>query len=218
MTHLQNTHQSTTFNGVMNGLELLGGRLCLDFVNTVDSRFEDPLHDWLTNYTDLVQWSYHVDILTEQQTQNFLQAALHHSLEVSKTFERAISLRETMYRVFLAVVQATAPQKVDLDILRDAFAEARLHASLVPTDGEFAWEWSMCEDAFDTILWPIVSSAVELLTSVEIKRVKQCPGIGDCGWLFLDTSKNGSRLWCSMGDCGSRAKMRRQYARKRTSK
>ncbi|MEO6889729.1 MAG: CGNR zinc finger domain-containing protein, partial [Ktedonobacteraceae bacterium] len=57
-------------------------------------------------------------------------------------------------------------------------------------------------------------SAVELLTSEEVKRVKECPA-RDCGWLFLDMSKNGSRQWCSMEGCGSRAKMRRQYARKR---
>ena len=63
------------------------------------------------------------------------------------------------------------------------------------------------------MLWPIVTSAVELLTSPEARRVKVCPGLGDCGWLFLDTSKSGRRRWCSMEGCGSRSKMRRYYAR-----
>ncbi|MGH3132366.1 MAG: CGNR zinc finger domain-containing protein [Gaiellaceae bacterium] len=48
-------------------------------------------------------------------------------------------------------------------------------------------------------------------------RVKECPGAGDCGWLFYDTSRNGTRRWCSMEGCGSRVKMRRQYARRRES-
>jgi predicted RNA-binding Zn ribbon-like protein len=217
MAHLQNNNQLNAPKGTVDTLELLGGRLCLDFVNTVDSRLGDPRQDLLTNYADLVQWSYHVGILSEKERQDLSQASLHSSIEASKTFERAITLRETVYRVFSAVAHARAPQRADLDALRDAFAEAMLHASLVPSAEEFVWDWLECEDALDAILWPITSSAIELLTSAQIKRVKQCPGVGDCGWLFLDTSKNGSRLWCSMEDCGSRAKMRRQYARKRAS-
>jgi predicted RNA-binding Zn ribbon-like protein len=57
---------------------------------------------------------------------------------------------------------------------------------------------------------------VALLTGPELGRVKQCPGpLGDCGWLFLDTSKNRSRRWCSMEGCGSEAKMRRRHERVR---
>jgi len=67
----------------------------------------------------------------------------------------------------------------------------------------------------DQMLWPIVRSAVDLLTSREARRVKVCPGLDDCGWLFLDTSKSGRRRWCSMDSCGSRSKMRRYYARTR---
>jgi predicted RNA-binding Zn ribbon-like protein len=63
-------------------------------------------------------------------------------------------------------------------------------------------------------LWLIAQSAVELLTEGELRRIKQCPGAGDCGWLFYDTSRNGTRRWCSMEGCGSRVKMRRQYARR----
>ena len=52
-------------------------------------------------------------------------------------------------------------------------------------------------------LWPVARS------------VKECPGAGDCGWLFYDTSRNGARRWCSMEGCGSGVKMRRHYARQR---
>jgi predicted RNA-binding Zn ribbon-like protein len=61
----------------------------------------------------------------------------------------------------------------------------------------------------------VVLAASELLTSDEMARVKRCPG---CGWLFLDTSRNGMRRWCSMEDCGSEAKSKRQYERKRAEK
>ncbi len=134
------------------------------------------------------------------------------------TFERAIALREAMYRVFSAVVHSTVPEITDLDTLKAAFVEAMTHAQLISTPHGFKWDWTEKENALDQMLWPVVHSAVELLTSEEVKKVKECPGVGNCGWLFLDTSKNGSRQWCSMEGCGSRAKMRRQYARKRADR
>ena len=218
MTHPQNSNQFSSPPLAVETIDLLGGWLCLDFVNTVDPRSGEHSHDFLTNYVDLVQWSHHADVLTLEGRQYLLRAVTHRSIEASKIFERAIILRETIYRIFFAVAHATSPEKADLDALQAAFAEAMLHASLVPTAEGFACEWLKREDALDCMLWPIASSAVELLTSARVKRVKECPGVGDCGWLFLDTSKNGSRLWCSMEDCGSRAKMRRQYARKRASR
>jgi predicted RNA-binding Zn ribbon-like protein len=45
-------------------------------------------------------------------------------------------------------------------------------------------------------------------------RLKACPA-DDCEWAFFDTSRNHSRTWCSMEECGNRAKTRRYRARKR---
>src|SRR5207248_2374487 len=198
-------------------LSLLGGRLCLDFANTVDPRVGNSPHELLTDYPDLVQWSRYVDTLTEDEAQNLLRKATRHPTEATVTFERAIALREATYRVFSAIAGRTVPQAADLEALQSTFAETMTHARITPTADGFAWDWVKHEDALDQMLWPVIRSAVELLTSEEVKRVKQCPGLGDCGWLFLDISKNGSRQWCSMEECGSRAKMRRQYARKRAS-
>ncbi len=71
--------------------------------------------------------------------------------------------------------------------------------------------------ALDRPLWAIASSAVEVLTRDELGQIKECTGTNDCGWLFYDTSKNASRRWCSMEGCDSRVKMRRWYARRRTT-
>lgn len=45
-------------------------------------------------------------------------------------------------------------------------------------------------------------------------RVKACRGT-DCGWVFLDASRNGSRRWCDMATCGNRAKTTAFRARHR---
>lgn len=195
-------------------LKLLGGRLCLDFVNSLDPRIGKTAHDFLSNYADLVKWSQHVGVSTEDQARHLLSKAAHRPDKANAIFKRAIVLREALYRIFTAIAHEAEPLSTDLEIVRDTFVAVMTHARLIPGPHGFEWNWSGNQDALDRVVWDIAYSAVELLTSEEVKRVKECPA-RDCGWLFLDMSKNGSRQWCSMEGCGSRAKMRRQYARKR---
>jgi predicted RNA-binding Zn ribbon-like protein len=62
-------------------------------------------------------------------------------------------------------------------------------------------------------------AAVDLLRTLDVRHLKTCPlADGGCGWLFLDRSRNSSRRWCSMDDCGARAKARRLTARRRDAR
>jgi predicted RNA-binding Zn ribbon-like protein len=203
-------------NAMIGTLRLLGGRLCLDFTNTVDPRLGNSAHDFLSDYAGLVRWSQYAGLLSEDEAEQLLKNAARRPAEANMTFERAIALREAIYRLFTAAAHSTIPEMTDLDTMQGAFVEAMTHAQLMPTTHGLQWEWAERKNAFGQMLWPVVRSAVELLTSEQMKKVKVCRGVGDCGWLFLDTSKNGSRQWCSMEGCGSRAKMRRHYARKRS--
>jgi predicted RNA-binding Zn ribbon-like protein len=199
----------------------LEGRLCLGFVNTFHPRYGRHIHDALAGYADLVAWNRSVGMLIEEQEQDLLRAADAHPGEALGVFERAVTWRETIYRVFSAVAAGSAPQGEDLVILHAAFVEAMARASLSSASREFSWEWRAGEESgrgeeLTLLFWPVALSTIELLTSAkEWGRIKECPG---CGWLFLDSSKTGNRRWCSMDECGSRAKMRRQYARKRASR
>jgi predicted RNA-binding Zn ribbon-like protein len=199
--------------GRLAALELLSGRVCLDFVNTVDPRVGDERQDYLTNYANLVRWSGHAHLLPEDQQAALLRAAGRHPREAAAVFARAVALRETLYRAFSASAVRLAPAAADLDAIRTAYIDTMAQAQLVPLADGFEWRWPAGSDALDQMLWPVIRSAVELLTAPELRRVKVCPGLGDCGWLFLDTSKSGRRRWCSMEGCGSRSKMRRYYAR-----
>ena len=198
----------------MDALRLLGGRLCLDFANTVDPRHGNHSCEYLTSYPDLVGWGQHAGVLTDNEAQHLLREAARRPLEATATFKRSIARRETIYRVFFAVTSGAKPEASDLDSLVGAHKDAITHSRLVATVSGFEWAWIEDESALDRMLWPVARSATELLTSAELGRVKKCHA---CSWLFLDTSKNGRRRWCSMEGCGSRAKMRRQYARKRSA-
>ena len=89
-------------------------------------------------------------------------------------------------------------------------------AGLAPAATSFSLPWDTAT-ALDSLIWTIAHSAMTLLTAGDLTRVKECPGTNDCGWLFYDISKNGSRRWCSMEGCGSRVKMRRLYAHSKTT-
>jgi predicted RNA-binding Zn ribbon-like protein len=85
---------------------------------------------------------------------------------------------------------------------------------LIPIKNGFTWDTNGKKDELDWMLKPVVRSAAELLTSDELTRVKECADDKGCGWLFLDKSRNRSRRWCDMKDCGNRAKAKRFYERK----
>jgi predicted RNA-binding Zn ribbon-like protein len=216
--------------GTNAGALKLSGRLSLGFANTADWHASDHPVESLTSYSDLVAWGQHVGILTDHQAQRLLKEATRRPEGANAVLERAIALREAIYRIFSAISHGRPPQAADLATfnaeLSGALAQSRIVSTLrQPFDGArdkaqdnavggFAWDWAGAEDALDQMLWPVVHDAAGLLTSEELDRVGQCAD-DRCGWLFLDTSRNRSRRWCSMEDCGNRAKARRHYERKR---
>ena len=195
---------------------LVGGALCLDFANTCEGRGGPTPVEFVHDYADLVAWGWHAGAvddrvairLTTSLTEPAGKAAAHH---------RALDLRETLYRIFAAVARGEPPPSSDLATLSRASADAMTHAVLVATQHGVIWSWRDEDGAFDRVLWPVIRSATDLLTAGNLDRLKECPGGGDgpCTWLFLDTTKNGIRQWCSMADCGGRAKARRQTAKRR---
>jgi predicted RNA-binding Zn ribbon-like protein len=196
--------------------ELTGGLLCLDFANTVDNRTEVHPRELLNSYHDLVSWGKQAQVLTEQEAQRLLDAAARHPTEASKVLERAVAVREAIFRIIKAVTKEALPEDDDLVALSVAVADAQAHVQIVPKEGGFIWDWAGNAGELDRMLWPVVRSAADLLTSEELDDVRVCAS-DTCNWLFLDTSKNHSRRWCDMKSCGNREKARRFYGRKMRS-
>ncbi len=196
-------------------LDLLGGRTSLEFANTVDWHASDEPVEYLTSYAALVAWGQRVGILNDRQAENLLEEAGHHPTEADAMRERAVVLREAIYRIFASISAGLPAEEDDLAVLNAELARTLACSRLVPSGEGYAWDWIGAEDALDSVLWPVVRDAADLLTSEDLARVGQCAD-DRCGWLFLDTSRNHSRRWCSMEDCGNRAKARRHYQRSRT--
>ncbi len=206
----------STSGAAIEHLSIVGGRLCLDFINTVDDHASDHPQEYLTSYRELVAWGQCVTIVTEDEARHLLVEAAQHPAEAAATLEAAIRFREALYRIFLAALADEPPPPDDLGIFNAARAQALAHSEIVATAAGFAWHWIAENHDLDWILWPVALSAAELLLSPDLKEVKECGGPG-CGWLFLDTSKNHTRRWCTMEGCGNRAKARTHYHRKRQS-
>jgi predicted RNA-binding Zn ribbon-like protein len=195
--------------------KLVGGRLCLDFVNTVGGRDRsNVLRDKLHDYHELLDWSRAAGIAKPAEFRHLAQQAASHRPAAEATLSRAVLLRETLYRVFKSYVDGRRTSPADLDTLSRELQVARAQQLLTRARGVFKWTWEDGDYALDRILWPISLSAAELLTSDHLSRLRQCGG-QDCGWMFLDISRNRSRQWCDMKDCGNRAKVRRFRKRQR---
>jgi predicted RNA-binding Zn ribbon-like protein len=198
-----------------NTLYLESGWLCLDYANTVDWHASDQPIEHLNNYADLVEWACAVGLIGEAEAQRWLAEGSRRPGEAAETLNRAIRLREALYRSFTALTTGGQLAAADLSIINHALADALSHLRLTAQPDGIAWEWEEPDAALEWILWPVSHSAADLLTSSpDLERVGVCEDEDGCGWLFLDTSKNHSRRYCGTS-CANRAKSRRHYARKK---
>jgi predicted RNA-binding Zn ribbon-like protein len=189
--------------------DLSGSHLALDFANTVSQRHTEQPIERLTSYGRLVGFAQQSGLLSSSDARRLRAHERRRPDESQRALRLALELREALYRLFAAVAQGRVPDQCDLAVLNDGLARMRLSE-------RFAWEWAAGGDAQDAVLLPVLRAAVELLTGRLRERIRVCDA-EDCVWLFLDTSKNRSRRWCDMSQCGNRAKARRWKRRHRGS-
>jgi predicted RNA-binding Zn ribbon-like protein len=186
-------------------IPLRGGRLALDFANTVDWWHDatpaDPDRtDVLTSPDNLARWGRRLDLVGPRSpTGDRAELA------------RARAARDALYRIFAALAGGADPQPSDLALISQQHAEAAAAGILRPTDSGFGLDWPLSDPRRPR--FAAIADAVALLADRDqLSRVGRCPG-RHCGWLFYDRS--GRRRWCSMASCGSREKMRRLYERQK---
>jgi len=189
--------------------DLDAGIVCLDFVNTLSSTSGEHLN----TYFDLLAFAQQSALLTQAEADRLRAHALRSPGAADTVVQHARLLRTTLRRIFSAIAADERPHDGDVDHLNHELALAMKHACLELRGDGFAWQWT--GEELERPLWPIARSAADLLTSDSVRRlVREC-GASDCRWLFLDSSKNRTRQWCSMSSCGNREKARRHYQRQK---
>jgi predicted RNA-binding Zn ribbon-like protein len=189
------------------------GRLCLDYANTAEWHASDHPSEHLNQYSDLVDWSAQVGILSSAEAQSLLEQATRQTAEAAAVLARAIAFREALYSIFAAAAHRQAPNLADLMTLNNTLVSLLPGSHLAPDGDRFTWQWTGNPQALDRMLWNVARSSIDLLTSDDLSRVGQCADERGCGWLFLDMSRNHTRQWCDMRGCGNRAKARRYYSK-----
>ena len=194
--------------------ELIAGNPALDFTNTLSGdRFHAP-KEKLNEYGDLLAFSRQAGLLDAARARTLGDRAARDPADAARVLARAIELREAVFRIFWALGSRKKPASPDLALLNRELGTALSHREIVQRGSGYVFGWRECED-LEQPVWAIAVAAADLLADEHRGPIRMC-GLSEeneCTWIFLDETKNHSRRWCSMRDCGNRAKARRHYER-----
>ena len=179
--------------------------MALDFVNTVND-VRTGQGEYLNNPEDLARWAHHARVLTEDELPAVLASLVDNPAAARRTFRATLRLRTAT--TALLTRQPTDDHAAVIDQWRRRGA-VRHHLVVEQDDPVLRWSG---EIDLECIAVKITTSLLELIDSSRWTQVSQCRG-QRCGWLYLDPSPTRRRRWCSMEDCGNRAKVRRFRAR-----
>lgn len=181
----------------------------LAFINTLRPT-SAPL-DTLTSYEALALWARDQHLVSAAAAERLIAESKKHPHQAALVLARAKEFREALNSLAEAIDAGRQPHAATLATIGECLAGAYANARLVPHDGTLQWIAS-AEDDLDRILWEIGRAAGRLVISPRLARVRACAA-GDCGWWFVDDTKNRSRKWCDMTLCGNREKLRRFRAK-----
>jgi len=193
-------------------MRLVGGNLALDFINTrTGPPVGPPDDDVLTGYPEVVAWGVYAGAITGAEGAALRRLSRDDPGGAHAALGRVLRTRDYLDEIFRTLAADRSPSAPVLAQLRDDEADALSHARL-KRGSTFAWTWRD-DHTLARPLWPVVHAATHLLTTGALDRIKAC---GGCRFIFNDESKNRSRRWCSMEDCGTAEKIRRYVAARRT--
>jgi predicted RNA-binding Zn ribbon-like protein len=218
----QSEQDKSAGDSLRSAWRFVGGNLCLDFVNTTNRRVPVPQNPLLTrvaeecllDYERLLDWVHAAGYLDPQVIKHLTQTALRNPALAHRIWMRAIALREALYKIAVSVVERTLADQRALSVLNREVGIARDHLVIAARKGELVESLQGQRSELSRPLWPIALSAAQFFVRGVTRRLKRCPGSG-CDWLFVDATRNGSRTWCSMADCGNRSKVTRYRTRRR---
>jgi predicted RNA-binding Zn ribbon-like protein len=208
----------TTYEAIMHDSEsnlrwpkILGESLALDFANTVRGRGTDQLHETLNFFRDLADWALAARLINDTDHQRHL---LSHTSE-DAVITSIIELREAIYSIAASISSSQVPSENDLAIL-EKFSASSMAKSGLQVGKKFRLKWQLpaISENIYNLECHVTWSALQTFMSEDPKRIRRCPGEA-CGVIFIDRSKNGSRIWCDMSTCGNRAKARNRRQRLR---
>jgi predicted RNA-binding Zn ribbon-like protein len=192
-----------------------GRPLCLSLANTRHWRNSAQPRDLLQGYGDVLDWAVAKAIYTSDEAAAMRARAEARATAADAELRRVIELREVIARVFSARAHARPVPPQDVARLMDNLDEASRRIKLRIVEDRLVPLVADDDEGLALPRWQAALSAIGLYTSEAVARVKQCADDRGCGWLFLDTTRNASRMFCFSNECGNRARQAKFRARPR---
>jgi len=209
-------------------MKMVGGHRALDLVNTVEPRTQGSAqHDYLATPDDLLTFSRRTGLADTAELAEVGAAWQASPQAATRALAAVRDIREALYAVLSAYLHPTAGTGApdsELVHLSLAWTAAASRSRLVAGDGDLRpgeplARWASAAPAALLLQDRAAVAAVDLLTAADASRIGSCePDAGGCGWLFLDHTRNRSRRWCTMEDCGAEVKSRRLTERRRAGR
>ena len=201
---------------VFRPADFVGGHVALDFINTVTGRNVATPRDWLDGYASLVAWARFRDEFDADALDALDRAAARDPAGARAALGHAVKFREALHRVVVAIVDRRPAPEADRSELERTFQRAMRAATFAWDTNGCRLQWNADASGLDLVLHVVAVNAIEWCGDVDVDRLRTCAG-DNCGWVFIDTSRNGRRRWCDMATCGNVAKARTHYrSRQRT--
>lgn len=201
--------------GTPAGFEWVGGNPSLDFVNTASYTTEGEANERLQKPSDLLAWARSAGLMSESETGRSWEAQPE-SVPATDALQRARAVRAALHNLFVAAADGSRPSPEAVKAFNQVLGEALGHLRLISGSGGWSWSWQDPDD-WERPIRRVVWAAAQLLTSPERRLLKHCAA-SQCGWVFLDRSRNRSRRWCDMRVCGNNDKARRFHQRRRAGR
>jgi predicted RNA-binding Zn ribbon-like protein len=191
--------------------DIVGGSAALDLVNTVSGWNHDP-EDWVPDITNFLVWARTCGVLDKEE-QN---AAARHAKNSPPSAERVLaSVKELRFalRGLIGALEHREPaQPSDLSVIDDWRRRLAVSEQIIVRRNKIDFTISPDISALELPGLRVTAASLSLLKDFPAARIKTCAA-RDCGWKFVDQSKNRSRRWCDMAVCGNLAKARHYRSR-----
>jgi predicted RNA-binding Zn ribbon-like protein len=188
----------------------VGGDPAIDLVNTVDWTGHGLKDERLGDYQGLTRWAEGSGVVSPQLAAKLRRKAAGSPNEAGTVYRAALRAREVIRRLLVELAEGSASAGAVADfnrILTPVLQHLRVRPGGNAPHLQLGWDDE--ENRFESVLWPVLWSAASLISSEEASRIRVCGG-EDCGWMYVDRSRNGLRRWCQMESCGTREKTRRR--------
>ena len=187
--------------------KFIAGARCLDFLNTT----EDGGVERLTSYAEFVIWSKAAGLIDAAGQRRLLALAAKQPQAAAKALALVLEARSALADLF----RGSVPQRTRaMAAINEVLAQDRFVMQLESGKSGLRQQWEPDGPELRQPLLILLREAAVLLSSPARAQIHHCAG-DDCGWFFLDTSRNQSRRWCEMETCGNKAKARAHYHRHR---